>query len=400
MKKCRCRSVTCTAEWDLDAEKGPSCPRLMCPLKTDWESARSSGMFLSNSNGNLKRPSASGSQPDPKKLVTPSIAPSQKAPFRIKGMEIPSTMKSSDLETSQAASALPIKIQNDSKANISKFLCDSFQPVMDSEYLKDTKSKRMDQYAELALFLSDPVQFRKAAIELSLLLEDTYTNFKKQGLRGAFSMVLSQVAKDFGFSRDVLILNGQIEDESFATVLAGRFLFRDVYTRPHGEFSHAVQWLVMGIRFGKAVAELYEHSVNYKSKKHFKTQKGNSAPIYLWNFLVDCFVEKENGPEDYKTNICADTFRCPQYTTWNLDDRLTTKSWLGNFIYARGKKGLRGGSKVPEGSHYFQTEGKWTVIMEKKHVERKIWIENAYEVLAQDQKGAILKKRLREYQMD
>jgi Family of unknown function (DUF5636) len=320
-------------------------------------------------------------------------------------MEISSTMeKSANLEilerlTAQAKLEAPIKITKDTPTNISKFLCDSFECVTNSDDLKEKKSARMDLYAELALFLSDPVQFAKAASELSLLLEKKHMTFLKQGIKGAFSKVLSEVAEDFGFSRDVVILNGQIEHELFATVVGTKRLFRDVYTRPHGEFSHAVQWLVMGIKFGKVVADLYEHSISYKSNKDFKAQKGGSEPIYLWNFLVDCFVEENNGPEDYKTNIFADTLRCPQYTTWNLKT-LTTKSWLGEFIYFRGKKGLLNRATIDKESHYFQVEGKWNVIIGTKHVERKIGLENAYEVLVQGQNRAILKKRLVEYRMD
>jgi hypothetical protein len=72
-----------------------------------------------------------------------------------------------------------------------------------------------------------------------------------------------------------------------------------------------------------------------------------------------------------------------QYTTENLKT-LTTQSWLGNFIYARAYKGKKEGSKVPEGSHYFQTQGKRDVVMPKSHVEREYEHEKVYEVLAWD----------------
>jgi hypothetical protein len=124
---------------------------------------------------------------------------------------------------------------------------------MDPGEKKDTKSKRMDQYAELAIFLSDSVIFSKAAKTLCEKLQSRYADLKLQGIRGAFSLVLSKVAEEFGFSRDVVILNGQVEHDVFAKVVGRRCLFRDVFTRPHGEFSHAIQWLVMGVWCGKEV---------------------------------------------------------------------------------------------------------------------------------------------------
>ena len=50
---------------------------------------------------------------------------------------------------------------------------------------------------------------------------------------------------------------------------------RDAFTRPHGEFSHAIQWLVLGMMYGTNVAQLYEHSVNYRSRGNFRTLFGN-----------------------------------------------------------------------------------------------------------------------------
>ena len=109
---------------------------------------------------------------------------------------------------------------------------------------------------------------------------------------------------------------------------------------------------------------------------------------------MDCFPVDKMA-ENYKTNVFADTFRCPQYTTMNLKE-LTTQSWLGNFIYARGAKGLKDGSKVPEGSHYFQTKGKRDVVMPKSYAEREYEHERVYEVLARDKDDnpILLKKRV------
>jgi hypothetical protein len=111
------------------------------------------------------------------------------------------------------------------------------------------------------------------------------------------------------------------------------------FTRPHGEYTHALQWLVMAYRFKKSstkVADLYANSVKYISNKDSIVRNNRSRKIYIWNFLVDCFP----GPEEFETHITCETFRCPQIVT----DRLVwlpPHSWLGAFISATSELGLR-----------------------------------------------------------
>jgi hypothetical protein len=102
-----------------------------------------------------------------------------------------------------------------------------------------------------------------------------------------------------------------------------------------------------------------------------ETVSKENSKIYLWQFLVDCF----EGAEDYQTNIICKTFRCPQYTTENLR-KLSTKCWLGEFLYARRTKGLKGSAAVPQGSHY---SGAREVTMKPVHLSRALGqVENVY----------------------
>lgn len=262
------------------------------------------------------------------------------------------------------------KIADATTEDIQEFLNANFAPVGDAQDLQGNKDTDMYRYARLARFLSNLESFRGVASALSENLEQLYTYYReKEGLRGAFSQVLRDVAENFGFSSEVRILNGRVKHADFADTVTRKILFRDVFTRPHGEFTHAVQWLAMALAFDFDVAKLYKNSVLYKSTKNFNGEK-----IYLWNFLVDCF---EGNNENYETNIFCETFRCPQYVTKNLNT-LTTTSWLGEFIYNRSLKNST--------SHYM---GNMDVRMSKAHVQKREWGDKpVYEVLKASPYGA------------
>jgi hypothetical protein len=115
---------------------------------------------------------------------------------------------------------------------------------------------------------------------------------------------------------------------------------------------------------GFGVADLYARSVKYKSNRSFSSGKDDTK-IYLWQLLVDCF---EGAGENYQSNILCKTFRCPQYTTENLRN-LSTKTWVGEFRYARRTKGLKGSTPVPKESHY---SGNREVTMKPVHLSRTL----------------------------
>jgi hypothetical protein len=261
-------------------------------------------------------------------------------------------------------------IAEDSHDNVHKFLFATFQPV--NEATAQFKEVDMYKYATLAKFLSSSTVFQSSAETVSNWLEVLYKNLHDdEGIRGSFTQALRQYAPMLGFSDHVLILNGKAPGPEFNWVVTQKCLFRDVYTRPHGEFTHAVQWLIMANMYqGFGVPDLYVRSVKYKSTTSFSSGK-ESGKIYLWQFLVDCF----EGAEDYQTNIICKTFRCPQYTSENLR-KLSTKCWLGEFLYARRTKGLKGSPPVPQGSHYSGTR---EVTMKPVHLSRTLGqVESVY----------------------
>jgi hypothetical protein len=230
------------------------------------------------------------------------------------------------------------KIEDTPTDDLSTFLAATFDPIPGANDLTaGVKVTHMNQYARLARFLSAAEAFANVATQLSEDLEQLYADYQEEcdgPLKGAFSQVLRDIAHEYGFSsKDFLIVNTQIAHNDFAAIVTRKELFRDNFTRPHGEFTHAVQWLVMAKAFDFDVGELYKNSVRYRSNKNFDAS-GEQKEIYMWNFLVDCF---EGNGEDYENNITCNTFRCPQYTTKNLKN-LTSTSWLGEFIYNRSRK--------------------------------------------------------------
>ena len=285
------------------------------------------------------------------------------------------------------------KIADATVDDISKFLDATFKmgkfvlgPELDD--IVGNKANYMLQYAKMAKFLSDAEEVKTVSTRLSEGMGRLYTFAKSYAIRGAFSEVLKKVGPELGFSSDVLILNSQVSEETFAEAVFNRRLFRDVFTRPHGEFTHAIQWLLMALRFGNEfnVPTLYKYSVLYKSTAKFNSGK-ESKEIYMWNFLVDCF---EGSGENYQKNIVCNTYRCPQYLTNNLYT-LSASSWLGNFLYARRQKGLKGGEPNKPGGHYGTGR---EVTMQPSHVNRTVGGMPVYEKLNED--NTLLRKSLRE----
>jgi hypothetical protein len=286
------------------------------------------------------------------------------------------------------------KIAEANVKDIAEFLDASFimgKLVLGNEMtdLIENKTAYMSQYAQMASFLSNPEEVKTVASRLSEYMGGLYEIAKyAYAIKGAFSEVLKKVGPEFGFASDVVILNSQVDGGTFTEVVFSKRLFRDVFTRPHGEFTHAIQWLLLALRFQKDfnIPKLYRYSVIYKSTVKFDTGKEKKT-AFMWNYLVDCF---EGAGEDYRENIVCQTYRCPQYMTNNLHT-ISTHSWLGNFLLARRMKGLKGGVDNKPGGHY--DKGR-VVTMPSEYVNRTVGWQPAYEQLNENQ--TLLRKAQRE----
>jgi Family of unknown function (DUF5636) len=124
-------------------------------------------------------------------------------------------------------------------------------------------------YAKIAEFLSNTTAFREAATSLSTDLALLGTPLFTANVRGAFLYVVGAMAEAYGFSSEIYTLNGKVDPNDFANVLKQKVLFRDTYTRPHGEYSHLIQWLCVARQFDGIlnVPVLYKDSVNFACRK-------------------------------------------------------------------------------------------------------------------------------------
>lgn len=257
-----------------------------------------------------------------------------------------------------------------SEAKVEEFLLERFQVRESCPISEEMRCRDMKHAAVAAKFLSDEEEFVKSALEVGKLLQKVYDAWKFQieghTVRGAFSLALRTLGPIYGFSERVLLMNQAADnDDAFYWALELRCLFRDLLTRPHGEFTHAVQWLTLAEKFGPAVAGLYSRSGSYVAKLPMD-RNGKPTMVTLWQWIADCFP----GNENFETNIYARTFRCPQELTKRMHSHpRLCETWLGSFIHRRRTKGTKAGEKATEGGHYLANQ---TIIMRPELVERVI----------------------------
>lgn len=263
-----------------------------------------------------------------------------------------------------------MRIDQASEDDVYNFLMGEFSPVNNFVVDEERRRKDMRSYAGMAKFLSDADSVCEAARLLAIELGERYRSKKyvqKGGqtyrIVGAFSHALKDYAGQFGFSSELVVLNGPVETSVFSEQVHAKHLFRDVYTRPHGEFTHALQWLLLAGYWDNA-ANLYSRSVKYVSASDFSSGKSASR-IVMWQFLVDCF----KGDENYASNILCRSFRCPQIFTNRLMEVLPSNAWLGEFIWARRQKGLTRGVAAYEDGHYVSGR---EVTMPQSYLDRTV----------------------------
>jgi hypothetical protein len=273
-----------------------------------------------------------------------------------------------------------MKIEAANQTDVANFLKQEFRPMKDFQISEEARNQDMESYAELAKVLSDPVAMKHGAELLAEDLKHVFdnlqyvrTNGKIYKVVGTFSNALKAIASRYEFDSRLVVLNGPVDPKDFAEQVYARRLFRDVYTRPHGEFTHALQWLVLGRLYEKykgAIAGLYSRSVKYLSTHQFSTGKGQER-VVMWQFLVDCF---EGNGENYTNNIICKTFRCPQYFTTHISEILPTESWLAAFITARRNKGLKQGALPYDDGHY---RNQREVTMGSQYLQRQVSYEGS-----------------------
>ena len=305
-------------------------------------------------------------------------------------------------------------IANATQEDVENFLKETFEldlenPLWLERPLYDTAGNDMKDYAMLAKFLSNEGEVAGAAAKLAgllggfalslnqhcrngkIALDATDAQIQGSVISDPFLEVLRNLSIPYRFNpTDYYTLDGQVEPDAFRWVVSKKSFFRDAFTRPHGEYTHAVQWLLMAVRFASSglnarIADLYARSVAYisKERKQFITRvpkegKPTYKRIHLWNFLVDCF----DGPdENYQENIRCQTYRCPQYVT-NEFVGLSPESWLGRHLIRQRWLGCKRGEPPPSLRYdrKFREKGdiSYTPREIEENLQNKLWEPTAF----------------------
>ena len=195
-------------------------------------------------------------------------------------------------------------------------------------------------YAEIAIFLSDDQRWTAELARLSTVLEEEYWVHAFRGYSNRLSSAISTVGTWLGFSNysNGIVMAGFTDPGVFVSYVQKGSFWKDAVSSNHGEYSHSLQWLTLGLAAREnrlalryTISSLFKHSVAFRSKDEFLIPgRDNPGQIYLWDFLVDCF---DFGPTpDYKSNIATHTARSPTHFNTVVQGGNT---WIGQHLQGR-----------------------------------------------------------------
>lgn len=196
-------------------------------------------------------------------------------------------------------------------------------------------------YARIAGFLSVPKMWQTGMKLASEMLCDQYNAEVVLDHGNRLTSAIAASAASLGFApyAQGVILAGFTSEETFKDYVRKSAFWKDAVSSNHGEHSHSMQWLAIGIAARDAqlsltnkVASLYAQTVDYKSKQTFlHSGRGKEETIYLWDFLVDCFDFGAQAA-DYKTNIRTASARSPTFVNKYL---YQSNLWIGDYLKRR-----------------------------------------------------------------
>lgn len=229
------------------------------------------------------------------------------------------------------------EITEGGKAELKHFIRTQFAPI---------EVQLANDYAEIAIFLSDEQRWGPELAKLSEYLKEEYWLRTYRGHSNRLSHAISAVGTWLGFSNyaNGIVMAGYTSPGVFVSYVENGAFWKDAVSANHGEYSHSLQWLMLALARKEgalpgttAMTYLFKQSVAYRSKDKFAMPGRDPGVIYLWDFLVDCFDFGTLQP-DYKTNVITHTARSPTHfntaiqsgTTWigqHLRDRYTKREW-------------------------------------------------------------------------
>ena len=112
----------------------------------------------------------------------------------------------------------------------------------------------------------------------------------------------------------------------FAPIVAQGMVFKDGLSSVHGEYSHTLQWAIIGwavatnrIQLSRPVVDVYRALVNtqYLSANDLEKEFEQKEKAILWEVVCDCFEPKyrPREREHCRENIFSDSHRSPAYLT-------------------------------------------------------------------------------------
>jgi hypothetical protein len=153
---------------------------------------------------------------------------------------------------------------------------------------------------------------------------EPYKFYAKMLYRKLLSSVLYAWERDNGFTHDtggkVDILVGNVGKSFNEQLKAGR-AFKDIGAgAEHGEFTHRIQWFIVGegLMIPNA-GELYRHVAKWISREKLERGSSGAYKRYLWEFLFDRDGIPSNAASVYFQCVDKSDFRAPS----NLNRYLT-----------------------------------------------------------------------------
>ncbi|MBM0107765.1 hypothetical protein JM946_23720 [Steroidobacter sp. S1-65] len=218
-------------------------------------------------------------------------------------------------------------------------------------------------YAEIAMFLSVEQRWGPEVARLSGFLEEEYWVQTAKGFSNRLSTAISTVGAQLGFSNysNGIVMAGFTDPGVFTSYVSKGSFWKDAVSSNHGEYSHSLQWLTLGLAAaGKRLSlrttasYLFKNAVAHQSDKEFVVPGRNQpSKIYLWDFLVDCF---DFGPDpDWQANTATHTARSPTHFNTRIQ---ASKTWIGRHLRKRyAKRGWAApGSPTPTSTKGYAIE--------------------------------------------
>jgi hypothetical protein len=153
----------------------------------------------------------------------------------------------------------------------------------------------VNKYAQMAALLSKTNDFPNFEKALEVVSKDIWEYYKvavELGCPNRLTRSILGHAQKFGFSvAEHVVFMGKVEGKKFLQTIRDGVLWKDSFSRGHGEFSHSYQWLAAGqaLNWGMDTARLYKGAARWsKVPLSFMGDDGpekKKVPLWLW--LVD-----------------------------------------------------------------------------------------------------------------